>query len=64
MATLTQRNGSWLAQVRKADFYESKTFKTKKQAIVWSAELEAKIEGGKYTGKSVRPLVTDGEVSD
>lgn len=48
MATITQRNGRWRAQVRILGHAISQTFDQKRDAVAWSREVEVALRNGNY----------------
>lgn len=47
MATIRKSGNKWVAEIRRKDFYKSKTHPTKKQAKEWATRLESEYDLGK-----------------
>ncbi|MDD3759165.1 MAG: site-specific integrase [Advenella sp.] len=57
MASFRKRGGSWRAEVRRNNYYESATFATKREAQDWAAQKE--LEVSKSSGQIVKKTLKD-----
>lgn len=45
MASISKSGAGWRAQIRRKDFYDAQTFRTKQEARAWAAKIEGEWEG-------------------
>jgi integrase len=57
MATITKRDKSWFAQVRRKGISVSKSFRTKGQATAWATQTEAEILADDYKSGSEKTFL-------
>ena len=62
MASFRKRNGKWQVQVRKANFVKTATFASKREAVMWAAEVELLSKSVSITG--VQSVPRDATLDD
>lgn len=59
-----QSNGRWQAIIRRQGVKESKTFRTREQAVTWAREVEDAVDGGTYLERRAARTTLLNEIID